>query len=114
MTRGDAPTLGMVAGPSLLGVATTMITLAWIRHNRRIYTRKGPRRAVPDSGYRYTRDRRDRVLMLDRVDLAQAAEVVVRLAPGGADRAGGAGPTAGTRSGLSEVPLNSAWRIPPW
>lgn len=62
---------------SVLSVAA--LNAFWVRHNRRIYDRKGPRRGLPVVEHVPTHDRLDRPLRLDVSALRVAREVVVDL-----------------------------------
>lgn len=60
------------------------VTTGWIRHNRAIYRRKGPRRAIPASPGHPTHDRLGRTLVADHAAVRAAREVVV--VPGDAEK----------------------------
>lgn len=48
--------------PVVAFVVVMAVTLLWVRHNRGIYTRKGPRRAVPETETSWSLDRLGRQL----------------------------------------------------
>jgi hypothetical protein len=73
----STPTAAAVAMPFALAALTAIVTVWWVRHNRAIYRRKGPRRAVPVAAFPYLQDRRRRPLALDRQTLGYAREIVV-------------------------------------
>jgi hypothetical protein len=83
---GDAPTASMVAIPVMLAALTIVVTTWWVRHNRAIYRRKGPRRAVTASATPYLTDRRARPLRYDPTQVKSAREVVVRVTAEGVKR----------------------------
>lgn len=59
-------------------VVTLVLTVAWQRHNRALYRRKGARRAVVEVAEPWTHDRLGRRLQF-RGDVRGAAEVVVHV-----------------------------------
>lgn len=77
-------TVGWVTVVAVLACALVVLAvdLWWVRHNRRIYRTKGPRRGRPVVDQRYTTDRLGRPLSLPRDALA-APQVRVFLAADG-------------------------------
>lgn len=61
----------------LAAVLVTVISTWWIRHNRRIYQRKGPRRGIPFPAGPLGEDRLGRPVHLDLPTLAGVQEVVL-------------------------------------
>lgn len=61
----------------LSAVAVAALSAWWIRHNRRIYQRKGPRRGVPVELGPPAQDRLGRPVHLDLAMLLGAQEVVL-------------------------------------
>lgn len=59
-------------------LVTLVLTVAWQRHNRSLYRRKGPRRAVVEVQGPWTHDRLGRRLQFQG-DVRSASEVVVYL-----------------------------------
>lgn len=58
-------------------VLVALLNAYWVRHNRQIYVRKGPRRGVPAVHDVRTHDRLDRALSIDVPAMRVAREVVV-------------------------------------
>lgn len=58
-------------------VAVALISAWWIRHNRRIYQRKGPRRGIPVDAGPPVQDRLGRPVHLDLASLVGVQEVVL-------------------------------------
>jgi hypothetical protein len=54
-----------------------VLTLSWIAHNRGIYRRKGPRRAVQDARLHYERDFNGRTVQGDWAALAGAQRIEI-------------------------------------
>jgi len=54
----------VLLGLCVLLVAVVLLDTAWIAHNRRIYRRKGPRRALPAPGAHMGTDRLGRAIVL--------------------------------------------------
>ena len=76
----------VVLSEQLLVVPASAVLVAaisgwWIRHNRRIYQRKGPRRGVPVVLGPPGEDRLGRPVHLDLADLVGAQEVLVETSP---------------------------------
>lgn len=71
---------GLLIAGLLLAIAAA--TGLWVRHNRAVYRRKGPRRAVPRSPGHPAHDRLGRVLHAHVDGVRGAREVVVTLGPG--------------------------------
>lgn len=67
--------------PAVAAVVVTAVTLAWVRHNRGIYQRKGPRRGVPAVDEPWTRDSLGRPLAF-APDVLHARVVRLELADG--------------------------------
>lgn len=80
-SQGAAPSLTMWLFPAALVPVVAVTTGWWVRHNRGIFVRKGPRRAVPSTQYEYTHDRRGRLVDLDPVT-AKASLVTITIGPG--------------------------------
>ena len=77
--RRDARTwLPELLVPSAALVIVTVLTLLWVRHNRGIYQRKGPRKGVPEVDAPWTADSLGRRLELPPSALdARVVRVVV-------------------------------------
>jgi len=82
--------LWFIAWLALGVVATVLVTLVWIRWNRRIYRRKGPRRATADPGPLPARDQLGRPVIVVAGSLEAHAtrltlvDDVVEICPDGA------------------------------
>lgn len=61
----------------LVAAGTIAVTRLWVWHNKQIYRRKGPRRAVAAVEFRYDHDRLGRMVSCDRQVLATAREVEI-------------------------------------
>lgn len=79
LARGVPAQLPVRDGLLITGLLAVIAvaTIGWIRHNRAIYRRKGPRRAVPAGPGHPTRDRLGRALVADAEAVRAAREVVV-------------------------------------
>ncbi len=71
-----SPRLLVIPGTVLV---VMLITTFWVRHNRRIYARKGPRTGLPAADDNPTHDRLGRAVRIDLPSARQAREVVVDL-----------------------------------
>lgn len=60
-------------------IAFPLVTVAWVVHNRRLYRRLGPRRAVPPAALNYARDFNGRDIVADWPALQAARDVQIRL-----------------------------------
>lgn len=69
-----SPRLLVIPGTVLV---VMLITTFWVRHNRRIYTRKGPRTGLPAADDNPTHDRLGRAVRIDVPTARRAREVVV-------------------------------------
>lgn len=65
---------GIVLGSFLVNL---VISLAWVRHNLRLASRRGPRTGVPTATLDYQRDWTGRTVNADWSAVQQAAVVVV-------------------------------------
>lgn len=75
-----APGLMVWSVPAVLAPLVALVTWWWIAHNRRIFERKGPRRAVPFATFDYSGDRRGRIVVVDPSVVA-ARVVTVDITP---------------------------------
>jgi hypothetical protein len=73
-----------LAVPVVTVVVVTVLTLAWVKHNLRIYRRKGPRRGRPDPGGPWRTDSLGRRLQFARS--SKTASVVTVSVRGGVKR----------------------------
>ncbi len=76
----QAPWRRMVVVAAVVIVATIVnvaLTQWWVWHNRRIYRRKGPRRAVPEAPFEYGVDAVARPVLADWDDVRSADIVLV-------------------------------------
>ncbi len=71
-----SPRLLVIPGTVLV---VMLITTFWVRHNRRIYTRKGPRAGLPAADDNPAYDRLGRAVRIDLPSARLAREVVVDL-----------------------------------
>ncbi len=77
--RGRFVAAGWLFALPIFAALLVMITLGWVRHNRGIYLRKGPRTAVPVGIHDYSRDRLGRPIDADFSRLQGAREIVVSI-----------------------------------
>ncbi|MBN8508113.1 MAG: hypothetical protein J0L57_05815 [Burkholderiales bacterium] len=68
------PLVWLIAGSI---VVLPLATAAWVRHNRRIFRRKGERRSIADADLGYPRDWHGRTVSADWAALATARHVLV-------------------------------------
>jgi len=69
-------TRALLALPAF-AVAVAVVTVAWVGHNRAIYRRKGPRRAVPAGAHDWRFDRLGRIVLADEARLRDARIITV-------------------------------------
>lgn len=74
LRRNPSAWLPELAVPVVTLVVVTALTAAWVRHNLKIYQRKGPRRGLPDSKAPWRTDSLGRRLHFQRT--ARSASVV--------------------------------------
>lgn len=84
VARGVPATMPVRDGLLVAGIllAIAVATGLWVRHNRAIYHRKGPRRAVPSTPGHPEHDRLGRTLRVDAAGVRGAREVVVTVGAG--------------------------------
>lgn len=64
LERGPRDWALEIAVPVVSALVVTVLTLVWVRHNRGIYERKGPRRGLPDVVAPWTSDTLGRRLVI--------------------------------------------------
>ena len=77
ISRGRVVSSHVLLALPLAAVVVMAVTGAWIRHNRAIFRRKGPRRSIPPSDFDWRFDRLGRIVLADDERIGSARVTVV-------------------------------------